>query len=94
MVQEKTPSHLESLDPEKTYLVDTEDSSFIFHLTKGIFYARRTTSKDPRYCLVTKINGKEKYKEADLDLYVEISYIHPKLNYEVTSGKVKSVSLR
>lgn len=90
----ETPSHLESVDPEKTFLVDTEDSSFVFHWTKGIFYARRTTSRDPRYCLVTKINGKVKYKESDLDLYAEVSYMHPKLNQEVLSGKVKSVALR
>lgn len=94
MAAELPATHLESLDPEKTFLVETEDSSFIFHLSKGIFYARRTTSKDPRYCLVTKINGKNKYKESDLDLYVEISYMHPKLNQEVLGGKVKSVSLR
>ncbi len=85
---------LESIEPEKTFLVETEDSSFVFHLNKGIFYTRRTTSKDPRYCLVTKINGKNKYKESDLDLYAEISYMHPKLNQEVLSGKVKSVALR
>lgn len=85
---------VESLEPEKTYLIDTEDSSFVFHLTKGIFYARRTTSKDPRYCLVTKINGKNKYKESDLDLYVDIHYMHPKLNQEVHGGKVRSVALR
>ncbi|MDP3728496.1 MAG: hypothetical protein Q8R18_03510 [bacterium] len=94
MATELHPTHLESLDPEKTFLVETEDSSFVFHLTKGIFYARRTTSKDPRYCLVTKINGKNKYKESDLDLYAEISYMHPKLNQEVLGGKVKSVALR
>jgi len=87
-------AHLESVDPEKTFLVETEDSSFVFHLTKGLFYARRTTSKDPRYCLVTKINGKVKYTEKDLDLYAEISYMHPKLNQEVLSGKVTSVALR
>ncbi len=85
---------IESLDPEKTFLVDTEDSNFIFHLSKGIFYARRTTSKDPRYCLVTKINGKVKYKESDLDLYAEIEYMHPKLNREVSGGRVKSVANR
>jgi len=85
---------LESLDPEKTFFVETEDSSFILHLAKGIFYARRTTSKDPRYCLVTKINGKKVYKEKDLDLHAEIAYMHPKLNQEVSGGKVRSVALR
>ena len=88
------PTLIEALDPEKTYLVETEDNSFILHLTKGLFYARRTTSKDPRYCLVTKINGKAKYKESDLDLYAEIEYMHPKLNQEVSGGKVKSVAIR
>ncbi len=91
---EEIPAHVESLDPEKTYLVETEDSSFVFHWTKGIFYAHRTTSKDPRYCLVTKINGKNKYKEQDLNLYVEFLYMHPKLNKEVSAGKVKSVEHR
>ncbi len=88
------PTLVEALDPEKTFLVETEENSFVFHLTKGIFYARRTTSKDPRYCLVTKINGKAKYKESDLDLYAEIEYIHPKLNQEVSGGKVRSVAIR
>jgi len=85
---------LESLDPEKTFLVDTEESSFVLHLSKGVFYVRRTTSKDPRYCLVTKINGKAKYKESDLDLYAEIEYMHPKLNQEVSGGRIKSVANR
>ena len=91
---EQIPTHLESLDQEKTFLVETEDNSFVFHLTKGLFYARRTTSKDPRYCLVTKINGKAKYKESDLDLYAEIEYIHPKLNTEVSGGRIRSVAHR
>ncbi|HIH15123.1 MAG: hypothetical protein QT08_C0011G0019 [archaeon GW2011_AR17] len=94
MATELPVAHLESLDPEKTFFVETEDSSFVLHLTKGLFYVRRTTSKDPRYCLVTKINGKNKYKESDLDLYAELSYIHPKLNQEVLGGKIKSVALR
>ena len=91
---EEIPLLRESLDPEKTYFVETEESSFIFHITKGVFYVRRTTSKDPRYCLVTKINGKTKYKEQDLDLYAEIEYVHPKLKKEVSTGKVRSVALR
>ena len=91
---EEIPVLLESLDPEKTYLVETEDSAFVFHMTKGLFYARRTTSKDARYCLVTKINGNSKYKEQDLDLYAEFLYMHPKLNKEVSAGRVKSVALR
>lgn len=88
------PFLVEAVDPEKTYLVETEENSFVLHLTKGIFYARRTTSKDPRYCLVTKINGKAKYKESDLDLYAEIEYIHPKLNKEVSGGRIRSVAIR
>ena len=91
---EKIPTLLESLDPEKTFFVETEDNSFVCHLTKGLFYIRRTTSKDQRYCLVTRINGREKYKEQDLDLYAEIEYIHPKLNKEVSGGKIKSVANR
>ena len=85
---------LESIDPEKTFLIDTEDSSFVFHLTKGTFYAKRTTSKDPRYCLVTKLKVKTNYKESDLGLGVEISYMHPKLNKEVSGGMITGVAHR
>ena len=85
---------VESVDPEKTFMIATEENEFVFHLVKGMFYARRTTSKDPRYCLVTKLNGKIKYSERDLDLGVEIEYMHPKLNKEVSGGMIRSVALR
>ena len=85
---------LESLDPEKTYLIETEDNSFVLHLSKGVFYTKKEASKDPRYCLVTKINGKKTYKERDLELGSELEYYHPKLNREVSSGIVTSISIR
>ncbi len=85
---------LESLDPEKTYLIETEDNNFVLHLFKGVFYAKKEASKDPRYCLVTQFNGKKSYKEKDLELGSEFSYYHPKLNREVSSGIVKSIAIR
>ncbi|MBI5797756.1 hypothetical protein HZA98_02530 [Candidatus Woesearchaeota archaeon] len=85
---------LESLDPEKTFFIDTEEGSFIFHLIKGSFYTRRTTSKEQKYCLVTKINGDKKYKEKDLDLGIHFDYVHPRLEKEVTVGPVRAIALR
>jgi hypothetical protein len=84
----------EALDSEKTFMIATEESEFVFHMVKGKFYIKRTASKDPRYCLVTKLNGKEKYSEKDLDLGVEIEYMHPRLNKEVSGGMIRSVALR
>ena len=57
---------LDSLDPERTYIIKTEidgmNMEFLLHLTKGQFYTRKQSSKDPKYCLVTKFNNKNKYK--------------------------------
>lgn len=85
---------LDSLDPEKTYMIETEENSFVLHLCKGVFYTKKEASKDPRYCLVTQMNGKKSYKEKDLELGTEFNYYHPKLNREVSSGVVKSIAIR
>lgn len=85
---------LESLDPEKTYLIETEENSFLLHLFKGVFYTRKEASKDPRYCLITKLNGKKSYNVKDLELGTEFNYYHPKLNREVSSGIIKSIAIR
>ena len=89
---------LDSLDPERTYIIKTEmdgmNMNFLLHLSKGVFYTRKEASKDPKYCLVTKLNNKKNYKENELDLGMTFDYIHPKLNREVNSGVITSIALR
>ncbi len=85
---------LEELEPEKTFFVDTTETKFIFHLYKGFFYVRKLASKDPRYCLITSLDGKTKYKVTDLDLNTEIEYMHPRLLRPVNAGQVTSIKIR
>jgi hypothetical protein len=93
-----TEQLLDSLDPERTYIIKTEidgmNMNFLLHLSKGQFYTRKQSSKDPKYCLVTKLNNKKNYKESELDLGITFDYIHPKLNKEVNSGAITSIELR
>lgn len=93
-----TTELLDSLDPERTYIIKTEISGmnidFLLHWSKGAFYTRKLSSKDPKYCLVTKFNSKKNYKENDLDLGKDFSYVHPRLNKEVNSGIITSIELR
>ncbi len=89
---------LDSLEPERTYIIKTEiegmNMDFLLHLCKNLFYVRKISSKDPKYCLVTKLNNKKNYKESNLDLGISFNYIHPKLNKEVDSGIITSIELR
>ena len=89
---------LDWLDPERTYVIKTDVDGmtidFLLHLSKGQFYTRKQSSKESKYCLVTKFNGKNKYKETDLDLGAHFDYIHPRLNREINSGKITSIALR
>ncbi len=85
---------LEELQPEKTYLVSTTELKLIVHWLQGQFYLRKLASKDPRYCRITGLSGKERYEQHDLDLGAEIEYIHPRLHRSVNAGKITSIIIR
>lgn len=85
---------LETVNPRKSFLVETTETKFVFHLVGAAFYVRKLASKDPRYCLVTQLNQKKKYTEQDLDVGAEVEYMHPRLGRTVQGGAVTSIALR
>jgi hypothetical protein len=80
--------------PEKTCVVTTTDTRFVFHFSEGKFYVRKVMGKDPRYGLVIRINGRKKYDSENLDLGSIFEYYHPRLGEFVTSGKVTAVVVK
>ena len=85
---------LEELEPEKTFIVSTTETKLILHWYKGYFFVHKFGSRDPRYCVVTSLDGNDKYTSEDLDLQTEIQYIHPRLLRPVNAGRVTSITLR
>ena len=92
--KEKKENILEDVEGEKSFLVQTSETRFLFHFLKGSFYVRKVTGKDPRYCLVKSVNGNKKYDVEDLDLGVGFVYFHPRLEKFVSGGTIRSISVR
>tara|TARA_Y100000310_G_scaffold337959_2_gene426346 strand:+ start:256 stop:546 length:291 start_codon:yes stop_codon:yes gene_type:complete len=91
---DKREKILGDVEGERSFLVQTSETRFVFHFSKGSFYIRKVTGKDPRYCLVKKLNGKKKYDTEDLDLGAGFVYFHPRLERFVSGGTVRSISVR
>ena len=85
---------LEEIEPERSFLIHINETRFIVHFFDSKFYARKVLSKDHRFGLVTSLNGKKRYKVSDLDLGTEINFILPRLDREVTCGRVKRIAVR
>ncbi|MBT3323774.1 hypothetical protein HN681_05155 [archaeon] len=85
---------IEEIEPERSFLIHTNETRFIIHYLDTKFYARKVLSKDSRFGLITSLNGKKKYKLSDLDLGAEIIFILPRLNKEVSGGRVKRIAVR
>ncbi len=85
---------LDELEPEKTFLVSTTETKLILHWYKGYFFVHKFGSRDPRYCVVTSIDGNKEYTPQDLDLHLEIEYMHPKLLRPVNAGRITSINVR
>jgi len=92
--RKKPKEIVNSVDPDRTFSVGTTDTNYMFYLVDGAFYIRKNVSKDPRYGLVVKINGREKYSERDLELGAEIEYIHPRLERAESAGRIKSIEVK
>lgn len=92
--KEKKEKILEEVRAEKSFLVQTSETRFMFHFLNGSFYVRKVTGKDPRYCLVKKLNGKIKYNSEDLDLGASFVYFHPRLERFVSGGTIRSIAVR
>ena len=75
---------LEEIEPERSFLIHTNETRFIVHFFDSKFYARKVSS----------LNGKKRYKVSDLDLGTEINFILPRLDREVTCGRVKRIAVR
>jgi hypothetical protein len=85
---------LEEVRASKVFLVKTTDTDYMFYLVDGTFYTRKLVSKDSRYGLVTRLDGKEKYSQRDLDLGKQVHYIHPRLAKEENAGKIKAIEVK
>ncbi len=85
---------LESIEPQRSFLVTTSESKFMLYWVDDVFYARKTTGLDNRYALVMTLNGKKWYKEKDLDIGAEFEYVHPRLGRIVSGGRVHHITIR
>ncbi|MDP3918860.1 MAG: hypothetical protein Q8Q35_03095 [Nanoarchaeota archaeon] len=85
---------LDRVEGEKRFLVQTNETRFLFVWFNDAFYVRRITSRDPRYGLVTSLKGNKNYSVNDLDLSTEIEYFQPRLNKIVDGGFVRSIAVR
>ena len=90
----KKESVLYELEPERSFLVQTNNARFMFHLFDSAFYVRKVTAKDRRYGIVTRLNAKKKYEMRDLDLGAEVLYHNPRLDRVVSGGRIVSVAVR
>ena len=90
----KKENVLHELEPERSFLVQTNNARFMFHLFDGAFYVRKVTGIDKRYGIVSSLNSKKKYEMKDLDLGVEVLYHNPRLDRVVSGGKIVSVAVR
>jgi hypothetical protein len=85
---------LHEMEPDRSFLVQTNNARFMFHLLEEAFYVRKVTGKDRRYGLVVSLGSKKKYNIKDLDLGAEVLYHNPRLDRIVSGGRIVSVAVR